>query len=94
MGWQNTVGTHCTSKYPGVGRGWVHPSNPKVSVKKTGEHCKIWLGVGKGQMIQRFANHVNLIVPKFTSSWLSFRKCIKKKQEQKLGGNVRLLALG
>lgn len=69
-GVKSTVRRHSSmSKYPGAGKGWVLLSNTKASVARTvvwrREHGKIRLSVGRGQMIQSFVNHVNLIVPKF-----------------------------
>lgn len=62
-GVKSPFGRHSSmSKYPGAGKGWVYLSNSKASVAGTvenrGEHCKIRFGLGRGQMIQSFVNHI------------------------------------
>lgn len=68
----------------GVRKGWVHLRNTEATDRSCREEekaCKIRLGIGKGQKVQSFVNHVNLIVPKFIVKLATFRKCIGKEQE-------------
>lgn len=84
------------SKVPGARKGWVHLRNTETtdwSYREEEKACKIRLGIGKGQKVQSFVNHVNLIVSKFIVKLATFRKCIVKGQEQKLGDGARLLVL-
>lgn len=83
-------------KYPGARKGWVHLRNTEAtdwSFREEEKACKIRLGIGKGQKVPSFVNHVNLIVPKFIVKLATFRKCIGREQEQTLGDGARLSAL-